>query len=404
MLICRRIAVAAAAALALASPALAQEAFPNRPLQFVLPYPPGNAIDLLVRALAAEMSPLLRQSVVVINRDGAAGAVGSVSVARAAADGYTVLFVPALVASVLPVTQASSGLRVDSFRPVCQVFNNSMALVVKPDSPIHSLADLQAAARAQPGRLTYGTLGVTSIPHLAMEQWAGAAGVEFTHVPFRADAAVMTEVITGRLDVGSIVLGSAAGRNDVRILAVFDSERHPDFPDSATAVEQGFNVLPASFGGLFVPTGTPEERIAALETACTTAAGTAAYRAAARTGSQPANFFLDRAAFTRRLQSDVETKAAQLRRLTVNCGAPQARRAPAWVQNAAAAGCQGTPAAAVFCTSRVKPRASACTRAQSSRFCHSTFSTWVTSAAGVSSRIARILATLSWRFGVVWPG
>jgi tripartite-type tricarboxylate transporter receptor subunit TctC len=112
MLIRRRIAVAAAAALALASPALAQEAFPNRPLQFVLPYPPGNAIDLLVRALAAEMSPLLRQSVVVINRDGAAGAVGSVSVARAAADGYTVLFVPALVASVLPVTQASSGLRV----------------------------------------------------------------------------------------------------------------------------------------------------------------------------------------------------------------------------------------------------------------------------------------------------
>ena len=235
MLIRRRIAVAAAAALALASPALAQEAFPSRPLQFVLPYPPGNAIDLLVRALAAEMSPLLRQSVVVINRDGAAGAVGSVSVARAAADGYTVLFVPALVASVLPVTQASSGLRVDSFRPVCQVFNNSMALVVKPDSPIHSLADLQAAARAQPGRLTYGTLGVTSIPHLAMEQWAGAAGVEFTHVPFRADAAVMTEVITGRLDVGSIVLGSAAGRNDVRILAVFDSERHPDFPDSATS-------------------------------------------------------------------------------------------------------------------------------------------------------------------------
>ena len=318
MLIRRRLAAAAAAALVLASPALAQEAFPSRSLQFVLPYPPGNAIDLLVRALAAEMSPLLRQSVVVINRDGAAGAVGSVSVARAAADGYTVLFVPALVASVLPVTQASSGLRVDSFRPVCQVFNNSMALVVKPDSPIRSLADLQAAARAQPGRLTYGTLGVTSIPHLAMEQWAGAARVEFTHVPFRADAAVMTEVITGRLDVGSIVLGSAAGRNDVRILAVFDSERHPDFPDSATAVEQGFNVLPASFGGLFVPAGTPEERIAALETACTTAAGTAAYRAAARTGSQPANFFLDRAAFTRRLQSDVETKAAQLRRLTLN--------------------------------------------------------------------------------------
>ena len=308
----------AALAAPLGAPALAQESFPTRTVQIVMPYPPGNAIDLLARSLAAEMAPLLRQSVVVINRDGAAGAVGSVAVARAAPDGYTVLFAPALVSSVLPVAQPTTGLRAESFRPICQVFNNSMALLVKPDSPIRDLASLQAAARANPGRLTYGTLGVTSIPHLAMEQWMSAAGVELTHVPFRGDAPVMTEVITGRLDVGSIVLGSAAGRNDVRLLTVFDNQRHPDFPDAPTAQEQGFDVLPASFGGLFVPAATPDAVATRLEEACVAAAQSAGYRTAARSGSQPANYFLPRAEFTRRLAQDIEIKGAQLRRMPLN--------------------------------------------------------------------------------------
>lgn len=314
----RSLAAAAAGALALPCAARAQEAFPARPVQVVIPYPPGNAIDLLVRALAAQMQPQLGQTVVVINRDGAAGAVGSASVARAAPDGYTLLFVPALVASVLPVVQAQSGLQVNSFRPICQVFSNSMALVVRPDSPIRTLRDLQEAARARPGRMTYATLGVTSIPHLAMVQWLQAANVEIEHVPFRADAAVMTEVLAGRIDIGSIVLGSAAGRNDVRVLAVFDAQRHPDFPNAATAIEQGFDVAPASFGGLFAPAGTPADRIARIEAACAAAAQTDAYRTAARSASQPTNFFLNAADFGRRLQQDIEQKAVLLRGITVN--------------------------------------------------------------------------------------
>ncbi len=319
-MISRRLLAAAAAAFSLVLPfaGQAQEAYPTRPVQIVLPYPPGNAIDLLVRVLATNMQPQMGQTVVVLNRDGAAGAVGSAFVARAPADGYTLLFVPALVASVLPVTQPSSGLQVNSFRPICQVFSNSMALVVKPDSPIRSLRDLQAAARANPGRITYGTLGVTSIPHLAMVQWLQAAGVEVEHVPFRADGTVMTEVLAGRIDVGSIVLGSAAGRNDIRVLAVFDNQRHPDWPDAPTAVEQGFEVSPASFGGLFAPANTPEDRIAKIEAACAVAAQSDAYRAAARTGSQPSNYFLNRADFTRRLQQDVEQKAGILRTIQLN--------------------------------------------------------------------------------------
>ncbi len=314
----RSLAALAAGTLALPGLARAQDSFPNRPVQLVIPYPPGNAIDLLVRALAAQMQPLLGQTAVVLNRPGAAAVVGSVSVARAPADGYTLLFVPALVASVLPVAQPNSGLQANSFVPVCQVFNNSMALVVRPDSPIRTLRDLQARAQAQPGRLTYGTLGITSIPHLAMLQWLQAARAEVEHVPFAADAAVMTEVLAGRLDIGSIVLGSAAGRNDIRVLAVFDAQRHPDFPDAATAIEQGFDVAPASFGGLFAPAGTPEDRIARIEAACAAAAATEAYRAAARNASQPTNFYLNRADFARRLQQDIDQKATLLRGITVN--------------------------------------------------------------------------------------
>lgn len=318
MLTRRRLTTAATAAVALPLAAHAQQDFPARPVQVVLPYPPGNAIDLLVRALAAAMAPQLGQSVVVLNRDGAAGAVGSAFVARAAPDGHTLLFAPALVASTLPVVQPTSGLQTDSFRPICQVFSNSMALIARPDSPIRDLRALQAAAREQPGRLTYGTLGVTSIPHLAMVQWQGAAGVELEHAPYRADGAVINEVLAGRIGVGSIVLGSAAGRNDVRFLAVFDTRRHPDFPDVPTAVEQGFDVAPASFGGLFAPAGTPEGRTARIEAACAVAAASDSYRTAARTGSQPTDYYLGAADFGRRVQRDVEQKAVLLRGVSVN--------------------------------------------------------------------------------------
>ena len=298
--------------------ARAQESYPSRPIQIVNPYAAGNSTDLLARALAAGLAPRLGQPVVVVNRDGAAGAVGSSFVARAAPDGYTLLFAPALVASVLPVTQRAAGLAVNSLRPVCQAFSNAQALVVRPDSPLRNLADLVAAARAAPGRVTYGTLGVASIPHLAAVQWSGVAGVELQHVPFRSDAAVITEVSTGRLDLGAIVLAAAAGRNDVRLLAVFDRARHPDFPEVPTAIEQGFDVAPASFGGLFAPAGTPEARLARLEVGCAAVAAEEGYRNAARSGTQPTDYYADRAAFTARLADDVARKSELLRGLQLD--------------------------------------------------------------------------------------
>lgn len=293
--------------------ARAQEAFPTRPIQIVNPYPAGGATDLMARALATGLSQRLGQPVVVVNRDGAAGAVGSALVARSAPDGYTLVFVPALALSVLPITQPGSGLHAGSLRPVCQMFSNAQAIAVRQDSRFTSLADLAAAARAAPGRITYGTLGPASIPHLAMLQWLGGAGLEMAHVPYRGDGAVLTDVLAGRLDTGAIVLGSASGRSDMRLLAVFDTARNPAFPDVPTAIEQGFDVAPTSFGGLLAPAGTPDDRVAILEAACAAVATEEVYRAAARRGLQPAAYHTGAEAFAQRLADDIARKAELLR-------------------------------------------------------------------------------------------
>ncbi|MCR0984984.1 tripartite tricarboxylate transporter substrate binding protein [Roseomonas populi] len=309
----RRALALAALALAAALPARAQEAFPARPIQVVNPYPAGGATDLMARAMAAGLQQRLGQPVVVVNRDGAAGAVGTLGVARSAPDGYALAFVPALVLSVLPVTQPNSGLRPDALRPICQMFANAQAIAVRADSPLRNLADLVAAAKAAPGAVTYGSLGIASIPHLAILQWARAAGIEVTHVPYRGDGAVMTDALAGRIDFAAIVLGSASGRTDMRLLAVFDTARNPAFPEVPTAAEQGFDVAPTSFGGLMAPAGTPPERLARLEAACAEVAGDEVYRAAARRALQPAAYHTGAAAFADRLARDVAEKAELLR-------------------------------------------------------------------------------------------
>lgn len=293
--------------------ALAQETYPARPIQVINPYPAGGATDLMARALASSLSQRLGQSVVVVNRDGAAGSVGTLSVARAAPDGYTLAFVPSLVLSVLPVTQPNSGLRPDALRPICQMFANAQAIAVRADSPLRSLADLVAAAKAAPGTVTYGSLGIASIPHLAILQWARVAGIEMTHVPYRGDGAVLTDALAGRIDFAAIVLGSASGRSDMRLLAIFDTERNPAFPDVPTAKEGGYDVAPTSFGGLMAPAGTPPARLAVLEAACAAVAPEELYRAAARRALQPAAYHSDAATFAERLARDVAEKAELLK-------------------------------------------------------------------------------------------
>ena len=195
--------------------------YPARNVTIVNPTLAGSTTDGLARALAVGLSNRLGQQFVVSNQAGGAGAIGTATVARAAPDGHTLLFGAVYVLSVLPALRpAEVGYRSDSLVPVCQTVSNAMVLVVRPDSRFKSLADLVAAARAEPGKITYGHQGPGSIPNLATEEFLQTANLRINQVPYRGDPAVLTDVLGGQIDVGALVLGSVPGQN-VRVLGRF---------------------------------------------------------------------------------------------------------------------------------------------------------------------------------------
>src|SRR5579871_6017903 len=281
--------LAAVAAASFPTPARAQ-GFPNRIVKIVNPYVSGSTTDVLARSLAVGMAKRMGREFIVENRPGAGGAIGTLSVVRADPDGYTLLFAPALVLSVVPQAREDSGYRPDALAPVCQTFVNAMALVVRPESPVRSVADLVAAARAKPGALNYGHQGTFTIPHLAMEELLLTANIDITGVPFRGDPLVVTELLGGRIDVASVVLGAISGQN-LHVIGIFSDMRHVTFPEAPTIKEQGYDVNSASFGGLLAPAGTPAPVMAKLTVACAEAAQDDTYANAARAAAQPADYF-----------------------------------------------------------------------------------------------------------------
>jgi tripartite-type tricarboxylate transporter receptor subunit TctC len=303
------------AALFAATTAHAQTDYPRRVVRIVNPYVAGSTTDVLARALAVGLSSRLGQQFVIENRAGAGGVLGTAAVARAEADGYTLLFAPALVLSVYPQARgADTGYKPDALQPVCQTFSNAMALAVRPDSPIKTIGDLVAMAKQRPGALNYGHQGPLTIPHLAMEEFLQAAGIAITDIPFRGEPLVLTDLIGGQINVASIVLGSAAGQN-IRLLGVFAETRHPAFPNIPTVKEQGYDVSPASFGGLLAPAATPAGVIDKLAGACAGAAKDEAYETVAKRAAQPADYYADAEAFKERLDRDIERKANVLARV-----------------------------------------------------------------------------------------
>jgi len=310
----RAAALALCGGLGLAAPAPAQDGYPNRTVKIVNPFVAGSTTDILARALAVGLSSRLGRQFIIENKGGAGGALGTLSVVRSDPDGYTLLFSPALVLSVHPQARADAGYQPDALVPVCQTFTNAMALAVRPDSPLKNVADLVAAAKARPGALNYGHQGPRTIPHLAMEEFLQVAGIDIKDIPFRGEPLVITDLLGGRLDVASIVLGSAMEQN-VRVIGIFAAARHPAFAAVPTVKEQGYDVSPESFGGLLAPAGTPAPVLAKLSAACAGAARDASYAAVAKRAAQPDDYYAAAAAFAQRLQRDIESKARVLQRV-----------------------------------------------------------------------------------------
>jgi len=312
----RRFLLPVLALLGAAPAAEAQTRYPERPVVMVMPYTPGAA-DVLMRALSEHFQRTLGQPLVLMTRDGASGVVGMRSVAVAPPDGYTVGQTPMTAIVVQPHMVRGAGTSPENFEAVCGTNENVLGIVVRADSPIHTLPELVAEGKRRP--MSFGSPGPNSLPQLGVWRVQRATGVEFNHVPYRGEAPHLNDTLGGRLDFSAAVVSSAAemvqaGR--MRLIAVFSNRRHPDFPDVPTAREQGIDALQLSQVGIYAPRGTLAPILDRLEEACRTGLETPAVRQVLETTRSPAAF-MPRAALNAMLREEYATYGRILKELGV---------------------------------------------------------------------------------------
>jgi tripartite-type tricarboxylate transporter receptor subunit TctC len=260
----------------------ARAAYPDRIVRIVVPFAPGGGTDVIARTLAQEMAKDLGVGVVVENRPGAGTIVGTQAVAASEPDGYTLLMGTFSHAVNLSL---NGNLPYDphkDFAPVALVARSFNFVVVNPKSSIKSIADLIAAAKADPDKLSYGTFGIGTSAHLAGELFKSLAKVNLTMVPYKGAAPAITDLIGGHTEVMFTTVASAASLiegGQLRALAVTSAERSPAFPQLPTVAEAGVPGYAAeSWYGLFAPAKTPSEIIERLNKSAATAVQSEAFK------------------------------------------------------------------------------------------------------------------------------
>lgn len=302
-------ALAVAAGCAAAGAAFAQDGYPAKPVRIVVPYPPGGAVDQVTRRVAQKLTEQTGQSFFVENKAGATGTIGAQQVAKSAPDGYT-LMANDTTYSILP--HVFSKLPFDHERDLVPVagFNFApMALVVNAESRFKTLGELVGHAKANPGKLNYGTGGAGTTPHFATEALASAAGIEVTHVPFKGAGEATLALLSGTIDfqIASTpgVMGQVKG-GKVRLLGISGDKRLAALPDVPTFAEAGvkdYSVI--NFTGLWAPKGTPAPVVQRLQKEIATAMASAdVQKFSADLGSVPSVVAGD--AFNRMLRDNTQ--------------------------------------------------------------------------------------------------
>jgi tripartite-type tricarboxylate transporter receptor subunit TctC len=244
------------------------QAWPNRPIRWVIPYPAGGSGDVLTRALAQQLAVRIGQPVSVENRPGANGLIGSDVVAKAAPDGYTLLMGVIGPLTVLPHLVKMPYDPVKDLAPIGMLASVANIVVVRKDSPIRTLKDLIDAARPRPGEINYGTTGVGSSGQLSAGLLGGMAGVKFTNIGYAGGAPAMVDLLAGRLDFMFDNAPTAAARvrsGDLRALAITSPRRSSVMPEIPTVAELGNPGYDAgSWFGALAPAGTPQPVIERL--------------------------------------------------------------------------------------------------------------------------------------------
>ncbi len=307
----RRFALTLLLAVTAAGPAFA---YPDRPVTMVVPYAPGGPIDVLARVLGPELSTLLGQPVVIETRPCAGGNVGAAYVAQQSRpDAHTILFTGAGLASSVSLSNLPFDPRTDLV-PILGMGAIPSLVVVSNQSPFHSIADVLAAARAQPGTINYGSSGPNTGSHLAGVLLAAATGTELLHVPYRGSGAVYPDLMAQRINLLLDIMASSIGQvqqSAVRALAITSRQRSDVLPDVPTVAETVPGYFFETWTGLFVRAGAPEESLRILEAAALQAMRTPLVQERLRlSASQPIP--ADRAGFTAYFREDVDRWAAMV--------------------------------------------------------------------------------------------
>ena len=263
-----------AGALSLARVSMAQigTAFPVKPIRLVIPFPPAGATDILGRAIGQKLGEVLGQQVVIDNKPGAGGAIGSDAVAKATPDGYTILLATTSTHCIGPILSSKIPYQVErDFTPLAYAANATNVLLVPKETPANTLEEFITYARARPGQLNYGTSGQGTISHLTSEYFARAAGLRLVHIPYKGTALVIPDLIAGQINLIFDSFVSALPHiksGKVKALGVSSVTRSPLTPEIPTMQEAARGALPGFESGtrfgFYGPAGLPAAIVALL--------------------------------------------------------------------------------------------------------------------------------------------
>ncbi|WP_426959516.1 Bug family tripartite tricarboxylate transporter substrate binding protein [Muricoccus radiodurans] len=297
-----------------ALPAAAQEAYPSRPVQLIIPFPPGGNTDLMARALQAELSRALGQTVVAVNRGGAAGAIGNAELFRARPDGYTIGLSPNNAVTTQPYLQTVN-YTAEGFRYLCLVYDNPQVVILGRNAPFRDLQGMIAHARTGREALVYGVPGMGSTQHILTLQLLRAAGVEGLAVPFIGAGPIAQAALAGQIQV-FVEAASIPAATGLPVIAVMGSQRMAGLPGVPSTAELGYPMAGTTYGGLLAPADLPDPIASTLERACGTAVNSEGFRTAAeRLNAVPS--FQPGAVFRERFVTESAANRALLQELGI---------------------------------------------------------------------------------------
>jgi tripartite-type tricarboxylate transporter receptor subunit TctC len=306
--------------LTLAGGTAAQEPYPTRPVTIVAPYPPGGAADLTARPFAPALERALKQSVVVLNKPGAGGAVGTQSVAVTRPDGYTILLTVFSI-STIPEAERLAGrtppFTRDQFVPIARLNADPTLLMVRSDAPWKSVKELIDDAKKRPNEIIYASAGPNTVAHLAMEAFMQASRIHLRHLPTTGGGPAMTAVLGGHAAVATLSTGAVSAQmkaGKVRVLASSGAKRLAAFPDVPTMKELGYDAEVYLWTGLFAPKEVPAPVLKTLRDATRKAVEDDEFKAASEKMQMPPAY-LDADEFKTWWDKDSEMLAGVIRRM-----------------------------------------------------------------------------------------